>query len=321
MTHRNILMTIVLAVTFSAACFAQNDFMVISYNVENLFDTRHDTLKNDSAFLPDGYYHWTSQRYKDKLEKLSRVIANMSRWNSPALIGLYEVENEHCVKDLVYGPLKRYRLRYCHYESPDQRGIDCALLYNPKRFTLLESHPIAVPMPASERPTRDILYAKGLMRFAQGSTDTLHVMVCHLPSQLGGTAATAGKRAIAHGVMQATVDSIYRQSPNAKIIIMGDMNATPVDNLKGMKNLMVDMPTDSIGSHKWQGQWSMLDQFYLSPSLEPLCSLPVIFQEPFLLSEDEKFGGKEPFRSYNGPKYIGGFSDHLPIGISIKRVR
>lgn len=99
------------------------------------------------------------------------------------------------------------------------------------------------------------------------------------------------------------------------------MNATPVDNLKGMKNLMVDMPTDSIGSHKWQGQWSMLDQFYLSPSLEPLCSSPVIFQEAFLLSEDEKFGGKEPFRSYNGPKYIGGFSDHLPIGISIKRVR
>ena len=310
--------TCILLVVSSFALKAQNSFLVISYNVENLFDTRHDTLKNDSAYLPEGYYHWNYPRYRDKIEKISRVIANVSQFNKPALIGLYEVENEKCVKDLVFGPLSSYKLRYVHYESPDQRGIDCVLLYNPLRFELKESRPITVPLPKEERPTRDILYAKGLASFAKAKRDTLHVMACHLPSQSGGTDATAGKRAIAHKVLQNIVDSILAADKDAKIIIMGDMNAEPVDNLKGMRNLMAGMNTDTIGSHKWEGRWSMLDQFYLSEPLLEESGQAQIFVKPFLLQEDEKFGGYEPFRTYSGPRYIGGFSDHLPVYVEVR---
>lgn len=305
--------TILILFTLSAA-FLQAQVRVVSYNVENLFNTTHDTLKLDEDFTPAGKYHWTPARYQRKIDNLSRVLVNIGEWTPPVVVGLCEVENEQCLQDMVvYGPLKNLGYSYIHRESPDQRGIDCALLYQPKQFRLLRSDFLPVPMPQGERPTRDIVYAVGVV----GKRDTLHIMMCHLPSQLGGTEATAHKRAAAHRVLQAAVDSILAFSPQAKIIIMGDMNAKPTDQLQGMHNLMMPLEQQQRGTHKWKGEWSCLDQFYVSEALLPSVEAH-IYDAEFLQHEDEHFGGLEPFRCYYGLQWQNGYSDHLPIYLDIK---
>ena len=307
--------TLLLSIFAGTLC-AADDFIVVSYNVENLFDTHHDSLKLDSAYLEGGEYRWSYTRYRRKIENISRVIANICEWSTPSLIGLCEVENEHCVRDLVFGALKSYRLRYVHYEGPDVRGVDCALLYNPDVFELIASQPIHVPLPDNERPTRDILYAKGIAKLSSQTRDTLHVFVCHLPSQRGGAAATDDKRQAARKTIQHVVDSLQQVDSTAKIIVMGDMNSQPADNIGGLHNLMTDMPDDT-GSHKWHGTWTHLDQFYASQSLMPFIVTTYIYKSSEILCEDDKYGGNKPFRTYSGPVYLGGYSDHLPIVMRI----
>ncbi len=287
---------------------------IMSYNVENLFDAVHDTLKSDTDFTPDGKYHWTWSRYRQKLEHLSRVVVSVGEWNPPVVVGLCEVENENCLNDLVKkSPLRNLNYSYIHKESPDERGIDCALLYDNNRFHLLNKAFLSVPMPTGERPTRDIVYAEGVI----GKQDTLHVMMCHLPSQLGGIAATAHKRAIAYIVLQQAVDSILDLHPAAQIVIMGDMNAKPQDNLQRMHNLMITMEGGDSGTHKWKGEWSCLDQFYVSDNLYQRVKAH-IYDAPWLLREDEHFGGTEPLRCYYGLRWQNGYSDHLPVYLDIR---
>lgn len=288
---------------------------IVSYNVENLFDTEHDSLKYDQDFLPDGKYHWTLSRYINKINNLSRVIVSIGEWQIPAIVGLCEVENERCLKDLVEnGPLRKQGYRYVHRESPDQRGIDCALLYQPKKFQLLSSDFFSVPLPEDERPTREIVYAKGIFN----KRDTLHVMLCHLPSQLGGTQKTAHKRAIALGVLQQKVDSLLSLNVEAQIIIMGDMNMRPVDALRGMHNLMLHFEERNEGTHKWQGEWSCLDQFYVSDALVDK-SVAHIYAAEWLQCVDDKYGGMQPYRCFYGYEYRNGYSDHLPVYLEIVR--
>lgn len=302
----------------------QAQLRIVSYNVENLFDTRHDSLKLDEDYTPEGKYHWTISRYNRKLENLSRVLVNISRWDNSAVIGLCEVENEQCLKDLLnIGGLKKFGYKYIHQESSDQRGIDCTLLYDPQQFNLLNYRFIHVPMPENDRPTRDIVYACGIIKFnVQGRTlaDTLHIMMCHLPSQLGGTTQTAHKRVIAHNVLQNTIDSIKNITHEARIIIMGDMNSQPTDNLNGMQNLMLPMEEKSkgnAGTHKWQGSWSYLDQFYISHSLHDRATA-YVFSEDWIMEKDERYGGYMPMRCYQYTTWKPGYSDHLPIYIDIK---
>ena len=316
---------ILLCLSIPIKGFSDKTFRIISYNVENLFDTKHDTLKQDSAFIDGGDYHWTYSRYSKKIDNISRVIANISEWNTPAVVGLCEVENEHCVKDLVFGSLANYHLRYIHYESPDLRGIDCVLLYDPKQFELLESKPISVRLDSTERPTRDLLYAKGKLHCSYNQTDTLNIIMCHLPSQRGGS-SNKGRREIAFSTIQSVVDSILNTEPKAKILVMGDMNCEPENRLHGMTNLMLKKQrSDSInynsdykieGTYKYMAQWSYLDQFFCSNTLINKCEI-MIYSADWLVCEDERFGNSKPFRTYSGRKYSGGFSDHLPIYIDI----
>ena len=296
---------------------AQESIRIISYNVENLFDTKHDTLKNDNDFLPDGKYHWTYERYKTKLVNLARVISNIGQDQTPIIVGLCEVENQKCLRDLlIYGGLRKYGYQFIHEESPDQRGIDCALLYNGKMFRMLDAELIAVPMPPSERPTRDLVYSKGLI--GPNDNDTLHVFMCHFPSQLGGTEATAHKREAARKILQQAIDKILRHNPQADILVMGDMNASPADYLTGMHNLMLNMEKQGKGTHKWEGKWSCLDQFFVSDHLLNRAT-PHIYDADWIQETDEKFTGTEPKRTYKGGfQYQDGYSDHLPIYIDIK---
>ena len=221
-----------MAFVIQSAVLAQDSLTIISYNVENLFDCQHDTLKNDSSFLPDGMHHWTYYRYQTKLDRIAQVIVNISGWESAEMVGLCEVENERCLRDLCYR-LKRFHYKFVHYESADKRGIDVALLYDSTKVKILNSKPLRVDLQGDV--TRDILYVEALV----GNQDTLHAMVCHLPSKLGGAAATEGKRNAAKQVIQQQVDSILRMQSEAKIVVMGDMNSEVKDDLQGMSNMMI----------------------------------------------------------------------------------
>lgn len=301
---------LILAFVIQSVVLAQDSLTIISYNVENLFDYEHDTLKNDSSFLPDGDHNWTYYRYQSKLDRIAQVIVNISGWESAAMVGLCEVENERCLQGLCYR-LKRFHYKYVHYESADERGIDVALLYDSTKVNILNSKPLCVDLQGDV--TRDILYVEAQV----GNQDTLYAMVCHLPSQLGGAAATDWKRSAVKQVIQQQVDSILRVQPQAMIVVMGDMNSEATDDLQGMSNMMMGFEREGKGTHKYKGIWACLDQFYLSTALKNNVSV-MIFSPEWLLEEDTKYLDYEPKRTYVGFRYHDGYSDHLPIVLKIK---
>ena len=291
-------------------------------NCENLFDTRHDSLKNDQEFLPDGSYKWTPYRYWAKLNHLGQEIVAQSD-PVPDFVAMCEVENDSVMFDLT----KRSLLRNAGYEyvmtsSPDERGIDVALLYQPASFALLHSHSIRIKPLPDTRPTRDILYASGLLI----TGDTLHVFVVHAPSRRGGEQVSRPYRLLVASQLAEAVDSVYAISRDAKIIIAGDFNdyadSPALQYL--YEHHLINMSADAQGSHgakatyRWHGEWRSLDQILCSPSLAARKQSSVIGDLPFLLEDDEKYGGKKPYRTYLGPRYLGGYSDHLPLVVQLK---
>lgn len=305
---------LILIMLFHIECgflFAQDSLTIISYNLENLFDCQHDTLKNDFSFLPDGDHHWTYHKYQTKLDRIAQVVVNIAGWESAAFVGLCEVENASCLRDLCYR-LKRFHYKFVHYDSADERGVDVALLYDSTKVKVLNSKALRVDL--KEDKTRDILYVSALIH----EQDTLHVMVCHLPSKLGGNAASEWKRKAAKQVIHQQVDSILQVDPKAKIVVMGDMNSDPQNDLSHLENLMTDAKRVGQGTHKYQGIWSCIDQFYVSLSLIPHAQAS-IFSPEWLLEEDPKYLDYQPKRTYIGYRYHGGYSDHLPIVLKIYR--
>ena len=302
---------LIFAFVIQSAVLAQDSLTIISYNVENLFDCQHDTLKNDSSFLPEGMHHWTYYRYQTKLDRIAQVIVNISGWESAALVGLCEVENTRCLRDLCYR-LKRFHYKYVHYESDDERGVDVALLYDSTKVKVLNSKPLKVDLNGDK--TRDVLYACCLLN----KRDTIHTMVCHLPSQLGGGATTHWKRQAAKQVIQQQIDSIYSVQPEATIVVMGDMNSDAKDDLQGMSNMMMGWEKEGKGTHKYKGIWSCLDQFYLSTALKNNANV-MIFSPEWLLEEDTKYLDLQPKRTYVGFRYHDGYSDHLPIVLHVSQ--
>jgi hypothetical protein len=306
-----IIYIICLSLIFSLPIVAEKSSLrIVSYNVENLFDTHHDTLKNDSSFLPDGMHHWTYRRYQTKIDRIAQVLVNIGGWESIPLVGLCEVENARCLRYLCYR-MRCFNYRYVHYDSPDERGVDVALLYDSTRITILQNR--AIPLMLDNDRTRDILYVSALYE----QRDTVHVMMCHLPSQLGGAANTDWKRQHAKQIIQTTIDSILMLQPNANIVVMGDMNTPPQDDLTGMTNLMLPIQKSGQGTHKYQGIWTCLDQFYISPSIASR-SVASIFSPQWLLEEDTKYLDYKPRRTYIGYRYNDGYSDHLPIILHIQ---
>lgn len=276
---------------------------IVSYNVENLFHPSHDSLTNDLEWTPDGERRWTYPRYYRKVENIARVLTNIGEWDGVDLVGLQEVENAICLRRLCK-TLQQGEYDFIHYDSPDKRGIDVALIYKTKSFSVLSSR--IYPVDLGEETTRDILYVCGC-----SASDTLHIIVCHLPSQRGGAASTQWKRIAAKAVLQTIVDSVAATVPNAKIILMGDMNSRPEQDINGLTNRMLSLP-ENAGSHKWQGTWTYLDQFYTSPAVDSISEIRV-YNPEWLQEPDEKFLELKPKRTYNGFRYIGGYSDHLPI--------
>ena len=306
-----IIYIIFLSLIFSLPILAEKSSLrIVFYNVENLFDTQHDTLKNDSSFLPEGMHHWTYRRYQTKIDRIAQVLVNIAGWESIPLVGLCEVENARCLRNLCY-KLRRFHYKYVHYDSPDERGVDVALLYDSTRLSILNSRALSPSLDGDA--TRDILYVSALYE----QRDTVHVMMCHLPSQLGGASNTDWKRQRAKSLIQSQIDSSFLFQPSANIVVMGDMNTSAQDDLMGMVNLMIPIQKMGQGTHKYQGIWTCLDQFYVSHSIFPQ-STAMIFSPQWLLEEDTKYLDVHPRRTYVGYRYHDGYSDHLPIVLHLR---
>lgn len=328
---------VILGLTACLAWIRAEDLRVVSYNVENLFHPKHDTVcidsttfieKDDYEWTPDGERRWSYTRYYRKVENIARVLTNIGEWDGVDIVGLQEVENALCLKRLCY-TLRPGEYDFVHYESPDPRGIDVALIYKKSRVDTLNSKPLPIPSPQGRESreeklvTRDILY----VCVRVDKRDTLHLFVCHLPSQRGGAAESEWKRTAVKEILQRSIDSVYALHSAAKIIVMGDMNSEPKEDLRGVKNKKPtpnpslkgreQNNTSHIGTHKYQGRWSCLDQFYTSPALDSL-SRAEIYNAAWIQEPDEKYLDLKPKRTYNGFRYQkDGFSDHLPIVLTV----
>ena len=320
----------------------RGDFRIMFYNVENFFDNENDSLTLDDEFLPDGARHWTNYKYRKKLNNIYKVIVAVGGWEPPEIVGLCEVENESVLEDLVNKtPLAKYEYKIIHKESPDQRGIDVALLYRKNKFNILQTSFIPIIRGNISLNTRDILFVKGVT----GTKDTLNIFVNHWASRYSGKIESAKKRNFIAAVLRQHIDSIFAMDMHTNIIIMGDFNDEPLDesvlrilNTKtdlseiipgSLYNLSYVFRNDKkIGSIKYKGTWLMFDQFIVSASLLQrdnqlyLESANIhLFSPDFLLEEDNTYYGFKPYRTYYGYRYQGGFSDHLPVYIDLRRTR
>ena len=315
-------------------------FQIVSigfYNLENLFDTVDDPKIDDSEFLPDGKRAWTEEKYKEKLANMAYVISQIGIEDAKAglsVLGLSEIENRKVLEDLVKEPAIASRnYRIIHYDSPDPRGVDVALLYNPSHFKYLESR--AIPMyenrELSSRKTRDILHVKGML-----GDDTIHIMVNHWPSRGGGEELTAPLRN--HGAKhnRRVYDELLKIDPNVKFITMGDLNDDPINesvtgflraksSAKKLRsgdlfNPFYDFYNRGQGSNAYRDSWSLFDQIIISEGLVNKKNPGFyylkanIFNKKFLVQPSGQYKGY-PFRTFSGDTYQGGYSDHFPTYI------
>jgi hypothetical protein len=305
------------------------------YNLENLYDTIDDPSKDDAEFLPGGSYRYTGAVYKDKLNHLSDVISLIGTDASPdglAIMGCAEIENDTVLKDLVNMPkLEGRHYKIVHYNSPDVRGVDVAMLYNPKYFTPKYSAPLFVPLFETDgttpRYTRDVLYIEGELM-----GEKVYVFVNHWPSRRGGEEASAPYRAITAGICRHKMDSIFKNNPDAKIILMGDLNDDPVSasmtkviKAKGdmrdvqrgdIYNPWMNYYRQGIGTLAYNDAWNLFDQIVISSTWLDKKQKGLfykeadIFKKPWMVQDGGRYKGY-PKRTYDFNNYMGGYSDHF----------
>ena len=340
MNIRRITLILLPAILLALFCLqAQNSAIIGFYNVENLYDTEKDSIADDSEFLPDGPYQWTLERYHQKLKNLSYAISELGKEQGGVVVlGVCEVENERVLNDLVaQDALKPLKYKVAHHDSPDLRGVDVAFIYQSERFDFISQKAHTLVIPENPRfKTRDQLLLVGVL----DETDTLYLIANHWPSKRGGEARSNPLRMAAAKLTKSIVDSLLNINPYAKIIIMGDLNDNPNAksitcclNAKGkvkeitkfdLFNPMWKMFNDGIGSYAYKDSWDMIDQIIISYAL--LNSKPNtyrfvsahVFSPNFLKTKTGSFQGY-PFRTYAGGNYAGGYSDHFPVYIVLKK--
>ncbi len=327
--------------------FSQGDFddtyrgkdrlRIAFWNMENLFLPADDSLTRDDSFTPFGDNHWSYRKYNEKLLRMGKAITALGGWEAVEMIGFCEIEHQKVLKDLIYKTgLKETQYKIVHKESPDGRGIDVGLIYRPDKLNVYAMQFLEVSFGEGSRPTRDIV----LVSASLPNKDTLHVFYNHWPSRYGGEQATIPKRAKAASVVKSACDSLFALNPLANILILGDLNDEPTD--PSVRDVLAAKPdtnatqnTDLInlmyeklgteGTHKYQGEWGVLDHIIASKPLFLKNSQTTlsdyrghIFKPDFLLEDDATHLGTKPFRTYIGYKYNGGYSDHLPIYVDLR---
>jgi predicted extracellular nuclease len=329
---RALLFVLILGLLTSRAQVSPGHLQVMFYNVENFFDPFDDTLTRDDEFTPEGEKNWSYAKFIDKAVKISRVIIACGEDKPPSIVGLAEIENRFVLEKLVYEtPLNSLRYGIVHKDSPDWRGIDVALIYRKEEVVIDTFYYLPVVLGNEDSKTRDILIVQSIVFEA----DTLLIAVNHWPSRYGGAATSSSKRMIASSTLKAHLDSISMERHELNIIIMGDFNDEPSDpSLKAiiekdimgrngqtarLNNLMTGISKDK-GTAKYNGHWHMFDQLIVSENLlmeeSGLCvknKKAAILAAAFLLEADNSHLGEKPFRTFNGPAFHNGYSDHLPV--------
>ena len=333
---KKIVICLLLILTFGLRVNAQNNYQIIFYNVENLFDTWDDPLTSDEEFTPTGDRHWTRKRFEDKLKMIYKTLITAGNGQFPDIIGLAEVENLWVVEQLIATtPLKNVPYGIIHKESPDPRGIDVALLYRKDRIKPIDYQFIKVSGSGKYNLiSRDILHFT-----AELEKEQIHFFVNHWPSRSGGYVETVEKRNIVARILKANLDSLFAKDQKANVFLMGDFNATPNEKcftsiLKALPfpgnndpsyliNLSTSWVKKAEGTIRNGGQWEIFDQMIISNNLlynstfKIIPELTGICRFDFLLEPDPTFLGEKPFRTYMGPTYHGGISDHLPVRLCI----
>lgn len=325
------------------------------YNLENLFDTYHDEGKNDYEYLPDGANEWTEAKYQKKLANMARVIAEMKKDNGVwhTVLGVSEVENRHVLEDLVSEPaIAEANFQIVHYDGPDRRGVDVALLYDPSKMTLVESESIPytfagsaidfgmTPEEQDAFRTRDVLMVHGII-----DGEHFAFYVCHLPSRLGEKSGSL--RARGGEIIYNHFQQMIRQYPGIKCVVMGDMNDNPTDDsmavyLRGREKLEEMVPGDffspflsmlkaGYSSLYYRGDSNIYDCILVSYDLAHAPAgtfqiVPItknkyygrIFSKPFMTNQSGQYKGT-PFRTFSNGAFVGGYSDHYPTYIVIKK--
>lgn len=305
------------------------------YNLENLYDTEDDPRTRDEEFTPTGPYNYTEEVYHQKLHNLATVLAKLGTEvtpDGPAIIGHAEVENAKVLEDLAAQPeIADRHYRFVQFNSPDYRGIDVALMYNPKYFSVLKAEALYTDISATGEKggkTRDVLYVTGLL-----NGDTTHVFVNHWPSRRGGEAASAPLRAIAAGVSRKVIDSLMKVNPASRVVVMGDLNDDPdnasITKVLGAKsnrekvgqsdlyNPFTSFFNQGIGTLGYNDAWDLFDQIIISGSYLKASDTQwryykaEVFNRDFLISKFGQYKGY-PHRSFSGNTWINGYSDHFP---------
>lgn len=319
--------------TNNNAQLAKHPFVAMFYNVENLYDTQNDPKTDDDEFTPEGKVPWTQDRLDTKIKHIGQVVTDIVNPTMPDLIGFAEIENQKVLEMLTSsGALKKAKYKIVHYESPDERGIDVAMLYNPSTFKVVSSAPLKVTLQGNDR-TRDILYVKGKLN----SGEILHVFINHWPSRREGTEISDAKRLTAANVLRAKIDDIQKLDKNANFLILGDFNDEPSNNsiTKGLNALVPEnsfinnnlysllYPEFKNGEGSlYYKDWDLFDQIivsgtmlYRKKGMHTSVENAGIFKPEYLLFKG-KTGDARPNRTM-GEKYFGGYSDHLPVFVKI----
>ena len=302
--------------SFYSIAFNQKKSQIAFYNIENFFDTI-DGSNDDSEYLPNSKLKWDDIKYKEKQRHVTEVIRAL---NYPIIMGFCEIENERVLSELIQSNKKLKNYKIVHYESPDARGIDVGFIFNSKKIKVLDSGNIRFTLPGDSIPkSRDIVWAKFLIK-----KDTVYAMVNHWPSRRSNDSEP--KRIKAAESARLFIDSILTKNPTAKMVFMGDLNDHPEDKApslisKKLIPMIVKSSGEFGGTHTYKGEWGILDHIMVSQgfNIGNIIVIPnsgKINSFDFLMEEYK--GNKQPKRTYVGEKYLGGYSDHLPVSIEIR---
>ncbi|WP_370001073.1 endonuclease [Winogradskyella sp.] len=310
----------------------QRHYTIAFYNIENLFDLENDPSTNDDDFLPTSVKRWTPKRYENKLRKLGSVISKIGKENTqtaPVIVGLAEVENKTVLSDLVRSKdLIDKSYSYIHYDSPDERGIDVALLYRNDEFEVESSETFSVYLQnefGMQDFTRDILLVQGKL-----NKEKLNIIVNHWSSRREGEKETEYKRITAANVVNSIIKMLKKEDKNSRIIVMGDFNDNPdskslslLENESNLYNPFKTILSLDRGSLNHDFTWNLFDQILISSNFFETSDDTLsfdkanVFNDRFLTQYHGKHKG-QPFRTYVGKKYKGGYSDHFPVYIQLK---
>ncbi len=313
--------------------------VIAFYNIENLFDTINTPGVNDVEFTPEGAKKWNSERYWIKINNNAKVISQIGKNDNlpgPAILGLSEIENRSVIEDLINSPhLKPLDYGIVHYDSPDKRGVDVALIYQKKYFTVTStrSAPLLIYDKDTQKRiyTRDQLVVSGLF-----DGEPMHFIVNHWPSRYGGEKRSAYLRNAAAVLTRSIIDSLKSADPSAKVIMMGDLNDDPINNsitkhlqahgnihrLKknDLYNAMGPLFKKGIGTLAYRDSWNLFDQMILTQSLlgDDFSTYKFkharVFNDVMLTNQEGRFKGY-PWRTYVGDNFMAGYSDHFPVYI------